>query len=173
MTRHASAPGATLLLVMIVLILMAMFAASIFRIASNNLRVVGNMQTKQEATAAAQLAIELVIGSSAFITDPDLVSQSPVDVDIEGDGTVDYVVRFSPKPSCYRVTPSASCGPAAPSSGGMSGTLIEGPTGSVTAANTCYLKEWNVRAVVEDARTGATVAINQGVSVPSSNNTCQ
>ncbi|HSV54225.1 MAG TPA: pilus assembly PilX N-terminal domain-containing protein [Burkholderiaceae bacterium] len=163
--------GATLLVVMIFLILMSLFAVSTFTTSTGNLRVVGNMQTKQEGIAAAQQAIEFVLSSELFTTDPELVSQSPVDVDINGDGSVDYVVRMTPKPSCYRVTPVPDCGESAPSSGGASGTLLEGISGG-GAASTCFTREWNVRAIVTDPRSGMTVAVNQGVAVPSSDSTC-
>lgn len=163
--------GATLLVVMIFLILMSLFAISTFTTSTGNLRVVGNMQVKQEGMAAAQQAIEFVISSEMFTTDPVLVSESPVDVDIDGNGTVDYVVRISPKPSCYRVTPVPDCDSGPPASSGVSGTVLVGLPGT-GVASTCFTREWNVRALVTDPRSGLTVAVNQGVAVPSSDSTC-
>lgn len=162
--------GVTLLVTMIFLILMSMFAIGTFKTSSNNIRVVGNMQTRQEGLASAQQAIETVISSTSFTTDPELVSQSPISVDLDGDGTADYVVNISPKPTCYRVTPSPVCTPGAAGSSGVSGVLIEGLSGGASGA--CFIHEWNVRALVVDPRSGMSVAINQGVGVPSSSNTC-
>ena len=164
--------GVTLLIAMIFPILMSLFAVSTFKTSSNNIRVVGNMQTRQEGVAAAQQAIEFVISSTAFTTDPELVSQSPVDVDVDGDGLVDYVVRISPKPSCYRVSTLPSCCAAAASSSSVSGVVIEGLGGAGVSASACFLREWNVRAVVTDPRSGLSVAVNEGVAVPSSDSTC-
>lgn len=162
--------GATLLVTMIFLILITLFAVSTFKTSSNNIRVVGNMQAKQEGVAAAQQAIELVISSDTFTTDPALVSQSPIDTDIDGDGVTDYVVLITPAPSCVRVTLSPSCGAGAANSSGVSGVLIEGLGGG--AAGNCYIREWRVRAQVTDPRSGLTVAVNQGVAVPSDDDTC-
>lgn len=162
--------GSTLLIVMILLIVMMLVAVATFKSSSNNIRVIGNMQVRQEGLAAAQQAIELVISSETFTTDPDLVAQSPIDVDINGDGTVDYVVRISPAPTCIRVVTLPSCGSGVANSSAVSGVLIEGL--GTAPAGACYRREWNVRAVVTDPRTGMAVAVNQGIAVPSSNNTC-
>jgi hypothetical protein len=172
MNRCLSQRGIALLVVMIFLILMSLFAANTFRTAANNIRVVGNMQTKQEGLAAAQSAIEFVLSSETFTTAPELVSQSPVDVDMDGDGTLDYVVRISPQPNCYRVSTIPNCGVGSTNSNSLSGVVIEGQSDAGSSANACYLREWNVRALVSDPRTGMSVAINQGIAVPSSNNTC-
>ena len=154
---------------LIFLMMMSLFAVSTFRSSSNNIRVVGNMQTRQEGTAAAGAAIDALISSNLFTTDPALVAQSPVSVDVDGDNTEDYLVRFD-LPTCYRVTTLTGCGGGATSSSGVSGTVIEGGSGGSAAG--CFLREWNVRAVVNDPRTGLTVVVNQGVAVPSTDGTC-
>lgn len=161
--------GATLIVALIFLMMMSLFAVSTFRSSSNNMIVVGNMQSKQEGAASAEAAIDTLISSDLFTTDPLLVSQSPVVVDIDGDSNADYTVKFD-VPKCYRVTTLSTCGGGAASSSGSSGTAIEG--GSAGASGGCFLREWNVRAVVTDPRTGMTVAVNQGVAVPSSDGTC-
>jgi hypothetical protein len=169
-SQYKGQRGISLLVTMIFLILMSLFAVSTFKSSSNNVRIVGNMQVRQEGMAAAQQAIELIISSTLFSTDPDLVAQSPISVDIDGDGKVDYVVNISPKPNCYRVTPSLVCTPGAASSSGASGVLIAGLDAASSGA--CYIQEWNVRAVVTDPRSGMSVVVNQGIGVPSSSATC-
>lgn len=168
--RQPRPRGSTLLIVMILLIVMTLVAIATFKSSSSNLRVIGNMQTRQEGLAAAQQAIELVISSDTFTTSPELVAQSPIDVDINGDGTVDYVVRISPAPTCLRVTTQPSCGAGAANTSAVGGVLIEGLGGPPASA--CFRREWNVRAVVTDPRTGLSMAVNQGVSVPSTDSTC-
>jgi Tfp pilus assembly protein PilX len=171
MTRwHKGQRGITLLLTMIFLILMSLFAISTFKTSSSNVRIVGNMQVRQEGLASAQQAIELIISSTLFSTDPDLVAQSPIGVDIDGDGKDDYVVNISPKPNCYRVTPNPTCVPGAANSNGASGILIAGLTAA--SSGLCYIQEWNVRAVVTDPRSGMSVVVNQGVGIPSSSASC-
>lgn len=169
MTTKTTQRGATLIVALIFLMMMSLFAVSTFRSSSTNMIVVGNMQSKQEGSAAAEAAIDTLISSDLFTTDSLLVSQSPVVVDIDGDSTADYTVKFD-VPKCFRVTTLSGCGGGAASSSGSSGTAIEG--GSATAGGGCFLREWNVRAVVTDPRTGMTVAVNQGVAVPSSDGTC-
>lgn len=170
MTNKTTQRGATLIVALIFLMMMSLFAVSTFRSSSTNMIVVGNMQSKQEGAASAEAAIDSLISSDLFTTDPLLVSQSPVVVDIDGDSVADYTVKFVPPPKCFRVTTLSGCGGGAASSSGASGTAIEG--GSASAAGGCFLREWNVRAEVTDPRTGMTVAVNQGVAVPSSDGTC-
>ncbi|HAL39750.1 MAG TPA: hypothetical protein DCP03_17240, partial [Polaromonas sp.] len=58
MTSKAHQRGATLLVAMIFLILMSLFAISAFKSSTGNLRIIGNMQSRQEAIAVGQKAIE-------------------------------------------------------------------------------------------------------------------
>lgn len=166
--------GATLVVALIFLVLLTLFAISAFNSSSTNLRVVGNTQARQESVAAAQLAIENTISSTLFTTNPEGVEANPVNVDIDQNGSFDYAVRMTPKPSCYRVKPikNAELNPALENdracmqSGvvNQAGLEIEGAN-LLTDNSLCANTEWNLRAEVIDTRTSAKVAVNQGVGV--------
>lgn len=166
--------GSTLVVTLIFLVLMSLFAVNAFNSSSTNLRVVGNMEARQESLAAAQLGLEHTISSTLFATNPDGVAANSVPVDINGDGAQDFQVRMLPKPSCYRVLPikTADLDPAldADLSCMRSGSLQNSGLDSadITAAagdSMCSQSEWNIRAEVVDGRTGTMVAVNQGVGV--------
>ena len=166
--------GATLVVALIFLILMAFFAISAFNGSMTNLRIVDNMQVRQEAVSAAQVAVETTLSSTQFSTNPDTVAANPVPVDIDGNGTVDYQVRLTPRPSCYRARPikTVELDPASPGdiacmkSGVVTTGGLEEAGGAEAAGNSlCASTEWNVRAEVVDARSGAKVAVNQGVAI--------
>ena len=163
--------GVTLVVALIVLVLMALGAAQAFKGSTNNLRVVGNAQARQELTSAANDAIEQTLSAPLFTTDPTAVAAAAIPVDIDGDGISDADVQLSPAPKCYRVKPikeqqldvtlasDRSCMKGASGGGGID-------TGIVVAGDSlCSESEWSLRAVVNDARTGAQVATNQGVAV--------
>lgn len=85
--------GATLIVALIFLVLMSLFAVNAFLGSNSSLRVVGNMQARQEATAAAQVAIEKTISSNAFAT----AAPPAVAVDLDRDNTTDYNVQVAVK----------------------------------------------------------------------------
>jgi len=186
MNRAAHQRGATLVVTLIFLILMSLFAVNAFNSSSTNLRVVGNMEARQEALAAAQSAVEQTISSTLFATNPEGVAANPVAVDINGDGASDLQARMLPKPRCYRVLPiktseldatlaqDLSC----MRSGALQTSGLD--SADVTSAagdSMCSQSEWNIRAEVVDPRTGTLVAVNQGVSVrvlgTDATNSCQ
>ena len=61
--------GATLLIVLIMLVMITLFAVSMIRLSSTNLKVVGNMQAQRALEASAQQAIENSISTYAFFSD--------------------------------------------------------------------------------------------------------
>lgn len=166
--------GATLVVALIFLVLMSLFAINAFMGSSTNLRVVGNMQVRQEAVAAAQDALEATISSTAFALAPATVAAAPVNVDIDGNGSTDYVVRITPQPSCYRVmpiknnqlNPNVAADRECIVSSLMRNSGIDTSEASVSSDDSlCASTEWNLRAQVTDNRTGALVAVNQGVGI--------
>ena len=84
---------------------MGWFALSAFRISTQQLQIVGNGQAEQQATAAAQRAIDVTISSNAFSKDPAGVARIPVATDVDGDGDDDFTAKLEPKPKCIRVRP--------------------------------------------------------------------
>ena len=61
--------GATLLVVLVMLVMITLFVMSMIRLSSTNLKVVGNMQAQRALESAAQQAIEEKIGAIAFFND--------------------------------------------------------------------------------------------------------
>ena len=174
-TRRARQRGATLIIALIMLGALSLLAVQAFKSSTTNLRIVGNTQARQEALAAVQMAIEATISSSQFTKTPAAVAAHPTLVDIDGDGVADYTVTLSPAPTCYRkkVVPSSALDLAAPAFKDRNclgptqvdfGTDSDTSTGSSTDS-ICANTDWNVRAVVIDAATKVSVAVNQGVTV--------
>ena len=171
----ARARGATLVIALIMLVALALLAVRAFNSGTTNLRIVGNTQARQETLAAAQVAIEATISSSLFTKDPAGVAGNPIPVDLDGDGVADYIVTLSPAPVCYRkkVIPTAALDLAAPAFKdknclGSTQTDFGTDSDTATAGSTdslCANSDWNVRAVVTDVATKASVALNQGVTV--------
>ena len=164
--------GMTLYIVLILLSGLGLLAAMGLRSGQTNLRAVGNTQARQEAMSAAQTAIERTISSTEFAERPAEIAARAVPVDIDGDGNADESAHISPQPTCYNyriVRMSELDAERAADRVCMRGTSgmhtgIESAT-SVSGASMCADSEWNVRAVVSSAQSGAQVAVNQGIAM--------
>lgn len=156
MSRYPSLPriagvprsqrGATLIIGLIMIVLITLIVVNAFMLSSSNLKSVGNMQVRDEAVAAANEAIELVI-SSAFTDAP--VAQS-INVDINKDGVTDYVVALA-QPLCIRVGPSTAASPS------------DVELGTAMSTGATWNTDWDIDATVTDAASGAAVRVRQGV----------
>ena len=140
--------GATLIVSLIMLALITLVVIGGFTLSNSNLKAVGNMQMREEAVAAGNRAIEVVIGS-AFTAAP--IAQD-INVDINNDGTNDFVVAVA-APTCVKAV-IASTSP--PSSIGLN---MGGGSG------TTWYTDWDIQATVNDAATGASAVVHQGVRV--------
>jgi len=166
--------GAALFAVLVLMFVMGWFALSAFRISTQQLQIVGNNQAEQQATAAAQRAIDLTISSNAFSKDPAAVALIPVATDVDGDGDDDFTARLEPAPKCIRVRPiktmeldiaKAADRVCLQSSGG-GGHLVVIPGTPVAAGDSmCAASEWNVAAAVADPTTNTAVTVQQGVAI--------
>lgn len=172
--RRGRQGGAALVVALIFLVLMSLFAINAFMGSSTNLRVVGNMQARQEAVAAAQAALEKTISSTDFALKPADVASAPINIDTDGVGGPDYVVRLTPRPTCYRVMPiknnqldaSIAADRDCITSSLMRNSGIDMTQATVSSDDSlCSNTEWNLRAEVTDTRTGTSVAVNQGVGI--------
>lgn len=147
--RHFAARqrGVTLIVGLITLVMVTLLVISAFTLSGNNLKAVGNMQFRNEAIAAANMAIEQTL-SSPFTT---VNSPSSVNVDIDQDNTIDYVVDVA-APACIQAPP------ASVNLTGLSGVSSNIPNTSD------YLTLWEITATVTSQSTGASVVVKQGVS---------
>ena len=131
--------GITLVVGLIMLLILTLFAVSAIRLSTANLRTVGNMQARNEATAAAQRAIEQVMSSTDPFTAPALRT---VTIPIN---QTDYSVEVA-APVCVRAEP----------------VFGNSHDNQALALQDTY---WDVVATATDERTGANVRIHQGVRV--------
>ena len=150
--RRPRERGAALIIALIMLTLITVMTTSAFTLSNVNARSVGNMQSRSEAVAAANQAIERVL-ASPFTETP---SAETIDVDIDNDGNGDYQVVFNP-PACMSGAQIAASS-VPPSS------LSLGSAFTVAASN-YYQTVWDLDANVTHLASGTTVRVRQGVRV--------
>lgn len=137
--------GSTLLVGLIMLVLLTLVAVSAINSTTTSVQMVGNAQFREEATAAAQKAIEKVISTGDFR------NTIPPPQTININGVANYTVTFSPAPSCVSFKPVDPTDPTTP------------PECASSIGAVCFWTVWDIRAVVEDPATGASVAVHQGI----------
>lgn len=155
----ANQRGATLVVGLIMLLLLTIAVSSAFTLSGVNLKAVGNMQYRAEATAAANVAIEGVISSDDIFFAP-----AAKDITVGS-----YEVKIL-APVCLRavdVKVDTSDDP-------NPNILIEGQEGVVGGSTGFQDTYWNIPAEVKDSVTGAEVRVNQGVKIrlPANPNPC-
>jgi len=150
-SRHAQR-GVTLFVGMIMLVLITLMVTTAFTLSNTNLKAVGNMQAKDEAIAAANMAIEQVL-SSPFTDTP--VAEE-INVDINNDGTTDYVVSIV-KPVCIRASIYTT-------NAAVISSVTLGAAMSPTATFD-WSTLWEIEAKVNDARSGAKTTVRTGTQV--------
>ena len=149
--------GATLIVGMIVLMLITAMVAAAFKFSTFNLKAVGNMQSRSEAIAAANVAIERVLGSWTFNTRP---IAEPHEIDIDKDDVMDYSVQIA-APTCLRAIPIT----AVPDAGSDPLALDDGKLfNSGVNLPKVYNVLWDLDAVATDVKSGTRVRVRQGVS---------
>jgi hypothetical protein len=97
--------GAALFFALIILGLMTLLAVSAYNMGSVNLKIVSNVQARQEATAAADQVAQQVLGSTDFAlgTQP---YTTAADVDVNNDGAADYSAAVAASCLTYRSYPA-------------------------------------------------------------------
>lgn len=150
-SSRARQSGATLVIGLIMLAVITLLVTAAFSLGSTNLKNVGNMQFRDSAIAAAQIAIEKVTQSD-FTT---LTINQQIDVDLDRDDKTDYSVTVY-KPECIRAAQSG----AVSTVGRQSSVTLPGMT---VATPGLYSTTWDIHAAVKDTISGATVDIHQGV----------
>jgi Tfp pilus assembly protein PilX len=167
--------GATLLVALIMLTVLMMFVVSSLNTSTTNLKVVGNMQSKNEALTATQEAIETVISTPQFISTPANAVLNPCGTantlctDVTGDGTPEYTTTLTPQPQCVTVTPikNTQLVLTNPEDLGCSAGQTQqfGVAGAVTGDSLCSNTIWEINAQTVGAATGASVWVTQGIGV--------
>jgi len=145
--------GAALIVSLIMLVVITMLVVGAFTSSSVNVKVISNMQSRDEAIAAGNEAIERVI-SSDFTAVP---QPQGFDIDVNNDGINDYQVNFA--------TPRCLGGAQIPAANPPPSSLALGVAFNVVAAN-FYRTTWELVGTVTDlANRGANARVHQGVAV--------
>ncbi len=166
----AAQRGAALIIGMVMLLLITLVVTAAFNLSGANLKAVGNLQTRNEAVAAANRAIEEVATSLLAPGEdgvPSVVApQGTVSmVDINNDGVDDYKVDIAP-PVCVRATKAVDSGGGGTTGpGGISGGASSSGSG-LAALPDQYNAVWDISTTVTDTTpgaTGTTTSVRQGV----------
>jgi Tfp pilus assembly protein PilX len=167
--------GATLLVALIMLMVLMLFVVSSLNTSTTNLRVVGNMQSKNEALAATQEAIETVISTPQFISTPASAVLNPCGTantlctDVTGDGIPEYTTTLTPQPQCVTVQPikNSELVLTNPEDLGCSSGQQQqfGVAGAVTGDSLCSNTVWEINAQTVGPATGVSVGLTQGIGV--------
>jgi len=171
--------GTTLVIALIMLVLLTLFAVSSLNTSRTNLKVVGNMQNKNEALNASQQTIEAVISTPQFIANPANAVPTPCGAantmctDVTGDGVADFTTTLTPQPACVSVTPIKNANLVltnADDLGCSAGQQQQfGVSGAVTGDSLCSQTVWDIKAKTVSAAQNATVTVTQGIGVRVSN----
>lgn len=150
--------GATLVVGLIMLVLITLVVITAYNLSSTNLKSVGNMQFRDEALAAANMALEQTMGTT-FATAP---AAATVEVDLNQDGNNDYTVEIA-EPAC--ISGSLVTWTASNEGGGSSAELelLDSGKNSYLTSASFYNTIWDIEATVTDLTTGASVKVHQGV----------
>ena len=139
--------GAALVVSLVMLALITILVITALNLGAANFRAVSNAQFRDEAIAAANLAIQSRI-SSTFLDPPATTTDT---VDIDDDGTTDYVVQVTP--TCISASVAET---ADPSSAGLPPSMSLASTWNTV---------WDIAAAVTDDTTGASVVVHAGTRV--------
>jgi Tfp pilus assembly protein PilX len=169
--------GITLVVGLIMLVLLTLMAIAAFHMGSAQQTIVSNAQHRNEATDAAQQAIETVVNSSNFMVNPSAAiptsncsggGSNTLCTDVNGDGIADIKVTLSPQPTCISGAPinaSTLDFSKAEDLGCSSGIQQSfGVQGATSADSLCAQSNWEVTAVANDTATKTNVTVVQGVS---------
>jgi Tfp pilus assembly protein PilX len=166
--------GMTLLVALIMLVLMTLFAVSSFNIGKSSLQVVGNMQSRNQAFAAAQLTLAEAISLPAFTNTPANALLFPCAgpntrcVDVNGDGINDVTVTLTAA-SCIasQTIKNSSLNLSLPGDAGCSKGVSQsfGIVGSASGDSLCANTLWELTASAADNLTQARANVVQGVTV--------
>lgn len=140
--------GMVLLVSLVMMVMITLMVVSAFRVSSGNLQMVGNVQFRTQALAAADVAIERLISVPVI---PSAGQVEPVDID--RDGTPEYSVTVVR--SCLQAIPV----PGSSGAGGGSSVTLPGFSGDTKE----YLALLDFDATITDVTTGTAVRLRKGL----------
>ncbi len=148
--------GATLVVALIMLLLFTLLVSGAWNLSMVNLKAVGNIQVRDEAIAAANIALDQVLKSD-FTSTPCLAGYADTDtcveevlVDINNDAVNDYTAKVAKL--CVQekqvVVPAAVC-----------------QQSLLPMCQDPWLTVWELRATIADPQSGAYTAVRSGVNM--------
>lgn len=147
--------GVTLAVGLIMLFVITVMVVAAFKLSTINLAAVGNMQFREQALAAANLAINSEADASFHTNIPNIILPGVRHVDIDGDGNPDFKVAFN-SITCLRASKE---GAAASSS-------VTLPVSMSTLSDYNSVWDFDVTATDEtDGATGTSIRVHEGVRV--------
>ena len=151
--RRQSQRGAALVVSLIMLTLITLMVITALNLGSSNFKAVSNTQFRDEAVAAANIAIEERL-SSTFDQAPDADGNLPTTyppVDLNNDDIDDYTVAVTP--TCIGASRDTTAKPSS----------VELPP-EMTVPST-WNTVWDIAARVTSVETGTSVVIRSGARV--------
>ncbi|MBI4291463.1 MAG: hypothetical protein HY661_08300 [Betaproteobacteria bacterium] len=144
--------GATLLVVLVMLVMITLFVVSMVRLSSTNLKVVGNMQAQRQLEASAQQTVEEKVSTVTFFNDAVGNTGSwPAGTTSITASVNSYTVTID-RPTC------------------VFSQVAEGY--SATSAISPEDNNWEVKATATDPLTGAAVELMQGLKMRMTAGSC-
>jgi len=181
--------GSTLVVSLIFLLVFLIMALSVFRGSLTSSQAIGNMQWRNEAISAANVAIDQLLSESRIAAESLRITQevnaAPLKYDVNGDGKSVILVSFPPVnvdgitragPRCLRVTPipAEKLDPdkredrACFGSSSSSGIAVDSAGGTSVVSgpqSLCANSDWSMTVRATDAATSTSVDVVQGYSV--------
>ncbi len=166
--------GATLIVSLIMLVLITLLAVSSFSLGKGNVQIVGNMQQRNQAFAAAQQAVATTISSTQFTATPTNAIPVPcggvantVCVSVNGDGGNDINVVVTPACDSIQPIPVTQLDFTNPNDAGclIGASQQFGVSGASNNNSMCSNSVWDIQASATDNLTGANFVVDQGVAV--------
>jgi len=156
--------GATLFVVLIMLVLMMLAAAMSFNAGRIFSAIVGNQQAVQTNTAVAQAALEEVISRTYFADSPALAfgSSNQKSYDINSDGAADVTVSVA---SCIKSFAPITITDPTTEPGCISGEEQNKGIEGAGTVQSCAEVIWELTATAQDSVTEAQSFVIQGVRV--------
>jgi Tfp pilus assembly protein PilX len=178
-THPSRQRGAALIVSLIMLLLITLLAISSFTLGKSNLQIVGNMQQRNQAFAAAQGAVATVISSTQFTANPanaipaaTVPAYCPAGANttcaaVNGDGADDINVAVTVACDSIQPIPVNQLNFGNPNDAGcLLGTAQNfGVTGASNNNSMCSSSVWDVRASATDQMSNANYVVDQGVAV--------
>ena len=171
--------GIVLIVGLIMLVLITLLAITSFNLGAGSLQTIGNIQIRNQASAAAQHTIDEIISSTKFVDNPSFPvplgggtfgTQKKYDINL--DTVDDITVNVEAPVKCVQGYPVESSRLDLTKPADVACTIGVGETnqnlgveGASTGYSYCAETVWEVHAVATDPLTNAKADISEGMAV--------